>query len=422
MKKLVTDINNNIYIQESSIKLDKEKRSKNKIELSDEVICPFLGLGGAITESSAYNYSKLDKKNKKNLINSYFSKSGLNYNFGRISIGSCDFSLKTCELSKKRDLSDFNLNYDKKYILPMLKDIYKERKLDLIATPWAPPKMYRSFSFFRNGGKLKKKYYSSYAKYINKFINEYKDMGFNIKYITMQNEPLVRQRWESCVFNIKEQKDFIYNYLDKELNNVSILLHDHNKDNMFNIFNNLYKESTNVKGIAFHWYNQGYFDEINKIRKNNKDVLIINSETCCGFSPYREKEWINDAKLYLIDMINDFNNGCNAYIDWNILLDINGGPNHKKNYCKSPIILSNDNKIIKTPIYYYLYHISKLNGNITYNSINNDNLLVVSSLNRKNRVVVILNPTNDDYDFNISINNKYINDTIKQNSIITYII
>lgn len=426
MKRIITDINNNIYIQEEDISLNNiNDKLDNVIEISNDIICPWLGLGGAITESSAYNYSKLDSKKKSKLLELYYSNNGLNYNLGRISIGSCDFSIKSYQLSRKKDLSDFNIDNDNKYIIPMLKDIYQKKKIDLIASPWTPPTMYKNSMFLTMGGKLKKEYYLSYAKYLRLFINTYNNLGFNIKYLTIQNEPGARQRWESCLFSLDEQKEFIYNYLTQELegSNTSILLHDHNKETLNLVYDYLYKENTNVKGIAFHWYNPGYYNLIKDIRNKDNNILLINSETCCGYSTYNEKEWINDAKLYVNDIINDINSGCNAYLDWNIFLNYYGGPNHKKNYCKSPIILNKEeNDLIITPIYYYLYHISKLNGNITYTNSNNNNLLVVSSLDNKNRVIIIFNPNNENYDYNIVLENKYISDRIKSNSIITYII
>jgi len=419
MKKIVTDILNNIYIKEEPIKYSKSFESNNLIEIfKDKTISNFMGYGSAITESSAYNYSLLSDDLKKKFINCCYLTTGLDYDMGRISIGSNDFSLNSYYYSKRKDLSDFNIKRDYKYIIPMLKDIYKVKKISLIASPWSPPRMFKVLPILSYGVKLKKKYYDKYVSYLEKFINAYKLNGFKIDYLSMQNEPFAAQKWESCIFSLDEQKEFIYNYLNRL--NIDILLHDHNRDNLYDICKYLYKDNTNVKGIAYHYYTKSNIHELKQVRNKYKDILMINSEMCCGYSKYNEINWLNDAVYYTKDIMNNINIGVNAYLDWNILLDFNGGPNHKNNYCKSAIILNEDKtNFIKTPIYYYLYHLSKVKGNIVETVSSNNNLKVVSSYSKKLKVT-IYNDSDSTEEFNLIIDNKCINDKINSKSIITY--
>ena len=421
MKRYITDINNKKYIEESIIK-ESKINSDNIIEITNHEITKFLGFGSAITESSAYNYQKLSKVNKKIFIKDYYSKDGLNYFFGRISIGSNDFSLNSFSYARKRDLKDFSINHDKEYVIPFLKDILSAKKISLIASPWSPPKMFKKLPSLYWGVKLKKRYYSRYSDYLVKFINEYQRAGINVDYLTIQNEPVARQRWESCVFTINEQKDFIYKHLLNKLNNTKLLLWDHNKDDLYNIVNKLYLDHDKVAGFAFHYYTGSNFDELKKIRNEFPNKLLINTEMCCGYAPYSEK-WISSAEYYLNDIIGDMNNGVNAYLDWNILLDEKGGPTYKNNPVKSPSIRVNDT-YLKSAIYYYLYHISHFisDNNIVVENKNNTRLKVVSlKINRKT-IVVIMNKTNNDIEFNLLINKKKIFDKINNHSIITYVI
>ncbi len=425
MKKIVTDISNNIRIRENKIKLKNITKhiENNVIRIyEDEVITNYLGMGGAITPASAYNYSLLNEELKNNFINDCYSSNGLNYNIGRIAIGSCDFSNTSYEYTNKKDLSDFNIDEDMKYIIPMLKDIKKVKDFEIIASPWSSPSMFKDNKRLTIGGKLKKKYYDIYSDYLVRYINEYKNQGFNISYLTIQNEPFATQTWESCVFSLDEQKDFIYNHLIDKLDDTKILLFDHNKEDIFNIFKYLYNDNKKVAGLAMHYYSGKHYNNIRLIRKYYPNTLLVNSESCCGYSKYDEKSWIRDAEIISTEMINDFNNGLNMYLDWNILLDYYGGPNHKKNYCKSPIILNEDNSnYIKSPIYYYLYHVSKHNkdSNIIENSIYND-LLVLSTIKDNRVVVTILNNSDDIKEYNLIIDNEYISDKINKHSIITY--
>ena len=237
----------------------------------------------------------------------------------------------------------------------------------------------------------------------------------------MQNEPIARQRWESCVFKLSNQKDFIYNYLLNKLDNTKLLLWDHNKDNLFNIINELYLDNDKIGGFAFHYYTGSNFDEIKKLREKYPNKLLINTEMCSGYSKYDEIKWIRSAEYYLTDIIGDMNNGVNAYLDWNILLDEFGGPTYKNNPVKSASIRVNDS-YIKSPIYYYLYHISHfIDNSIIIETKNNTNLKVVSLKTNNKIITIIMNKSNYDIEYNLVINNKNIFDKINKHSIITYV-
>jgi O-glycosyl hydrolase len=59
-------------------------------------------------------------------------------------------------------------------------------------------------------------------------------------------------------------------------------------------------------------------------------------------------------------MIGNFNNYCGAFIDWNLLLDETGGPNHVGNFCDAPIMADTKNDIVEIhSSYYCIGHFSK---------------------------------------------------------------
>lgn len=105
----------------------------------------FLGFGGAFTESSGYAYSNLPENKKQDFINDYFTSSGINYSWGRLPIGSSDFSLKSFSYSRKNDLSDFSIEADEKYILPLVKAaMHVNNNITFLASPWSPPAFMKS--------------------------------------------------------------------------------------------------------------------------------------------------------------------------------------------------------------------------------------------------------------------------------------
>ena len=425
MKKYITDINNKLYFIEEEFKLSNKNIENNVINVyKDRFINKWYGLGAALTEASAYNYSLLDNNKKNKLINDIYSNDGLNYNYARLPIGSNDFSLDSYSYSYKKDLSDFSIERDKRYIIPLLKDIYSKKKLTLISSPWSPPAFMKNNKVLRFGGKLKKKYYDLYATYLNKYIDFYNKEGFIINYITIQNEPFASQKWESCKFSLDEQKNFINNYLLEKLYNLNtnLILWDHNREDILNVYDKLYIDNNKVKAFGLHWYSGGYYNNIKLLHEKNPSLLLINTEMCCGYSKYDEMKWVNDAKLYLKDIISCMNNGLNAYLEWNLLLDYEGGPHHVNNPVKSSIILNEEkNDYIKTPIYHYLRHISCYeNYEIIENDNSNNKLYIVSAKKDNDLLITILNDSDEDIDYSILVDKKYLNDTIKANSIITY--
>jgi glucosylceramidase len=131
--------------------------------------------------------------------------------------------------------------------------------------------------------------------------------------------------------------------------------------------------------------------------------------------------------MYAHDIIGDLNAGANGYIDWNILLDYKGGPNHKKNYCNSPIMLNeNASDYYKNLSYYYIKHFSniiKQNAKALQISNTNQELEITAFINNDNSVaIIVLNKTNNYLAYNIKIDNITINDGIKAHSIISYLI
>ena len=87
-----------------------------------------LGIGGAFTESAAVAWQRLSSDNQKRFIEAYFDKeNGIGYNFGRLSIASCDFSCEDYTYVKDGDtsLESFDISHDKLAVFPMVKEAKK---------------------------------------------------------------------------------------------------------------------------------------------------------------------------------------------------------------------------------------------------------------------------------------------------------
>ena len=410
MKKYVTDINNKLYFKEDYIHSINKYDEQIKVYKSQSISF-FSGMGGALTQASTVNYNLLNSYNKNKLINLYFKD--LKYKYIRLPIGSCDFSPITYDYYKP---FGFDINKDKELIHPFLDDI-KDYTISYIASPWSPPKVWK----YPLINRLRLLCYRRYATYLANYIKYYKNYGINIDFLSIQNEPYAYQKWESCLWSTNRQKLFINKYMIPALNknklNTTIMLHDHNKKDLSTKVDKLYTYNDKISSVGFHWYDGSHFDELNKIHNKYPNLLLIESEMSCGYSPYDEKEWINDAELYANEIIGNINNGMNIFLDWNLLLDEKGGPNHKNNYVKSPII-RDDDQIVVTPIYHYLKHISLHQEQLVHRVID-DKLKVLVTEKDKKYIITVLNNSNDDINFNIK---DMVKDTITKHSIITYVI
>lgn len=329
------------------------------------------GFGGAITDSAAYVYSLMNEQQKKQLIETYFSPEKMNYQIIRIHMDSCDFSLEQYEaMSDPNDekMESFSLERSGKYIFPMLEDIQKQigRSYELMLSPWSPPAFMKTTGKREHGGYLKKEYRGMWAEYLCRYILEFKKRGYLIRRITLQNEPHAVQPWDSCVFDAKEQKEFLRDYMypamvRNNLQDIEVFLWDHNKERVYEWMRDAIDEDTDVMvaGAAFHWYSGDHFEALNLVRQQFPDKKLIVSESCIEFYKFDPANVIHAAISLSHEIIGDLNHGMTAFYDWNLLLDENGGPNYVENYCLAPFLYNTQTKKLQPQlIQQYFEHFS----------------------------------------------------------------
>lgn len=337
----------------------------------------FVGIGGAITDASAEVFAKLSEDKKEEFLEAYYGDSGIGYSLLRTTIHSCDFSSGSYTYIEEGDkeLNTFSIKHDKEYRIPMIKKAIEKAGGSLLtyASPWSPPAFMKTNGNMLQGGKLLPEFYDSWAMYYAKFIKAYEDENIPIWGLTIQNEPMATQRWESCIYSAEEERDFLKNHLgptlDKEgLGDKKIIVWDHNRDLITNRANTILDDpeaSKYVWGVGFHWYetwtgSEPKYENLTRVKESYPDKELIFTEGCNeAFDKEKYEHWPN-AERYGNSMINDFNRGTAAWTDWNILLDEKGGPNHVKNLCFAPIHADlTTGELVYTPSYYYIGHFSK---------------------------------------------------------------
>jgi O-glycosyl hydrolase len=386
----------------------------------------FMGIGGAITDASAEVFAKLSPTKQAELLSAYYNKdNGIGYSLLRTSIHSSDFSSASYTYIEEGDqeLKTFSIEHDQQYRIPMIKRAIQSAggNLLLYASPWSAPSFMKSNGTMLQGGTLLPQFYQAWANYYAKFVKAYEKAGMPIWGITIQNEPMATQKWESCLFTATAERDFLKNYLgptmQKEgLGTKKIVVWDHNRDLMNHRANVIFDDPEAAKyawGMGFHWYEtwsggEPMFDNVRKVYEAYPSKNLLFTEGCVERFDAKKYQFWGNAERYGKSMINDFNNGTVGWTDWNILLDENGGPNHKGNFCFAPIHADmQTGELIYTPSYYYIGHFSKFirpNAKRVSTVSSRSSLLSTSFVNTNGKMVtIVMNQSENTINYNLIV-------------------
>ena len=410
----------------------KEKGQPTEGEISifvdpSKLFQTFVGIGAALTDASAETFYKLPKAKQQEFLTAYFDKQkGIGYTVARTNINSCDFSSDMYTYVKDGDkaLQSFDVAHDKKFKIPFIKEAMKAAggRLNLFASPWSPPAWMKDNNDMLHGGKLKTDLYHSWAMYYTKFIKAYEKEGVPVWGITIQNEPMAKQTWESCIYTAEEERDFLKNHLGpmmvKEgLKDKKIIAWDHNRDMIYQRAQTYLDDPEAAKyiwGIGFHWYENWsggtpMYDNVRRVYEAYPDKKLFFTEGCAeSFNANNYTNW-GLGERYARSMITDFNNGMVGFTDWNILLDETGGPNHVGNFCFAPVHGNTiTGALTYTNSYYYIGQFSKFiqaGARRIIAASSRSPLLSTAFKNPDGKVVVIvMNQSNDKITYNLWIN------------------
>ncbi|HEY1847648.1 MAG TPA: glycosyl hydrolase, partial [Opitutaceae bacterium] len=198
-----------------------------------------IGIGGALTDASAETFDKLPADRQRELLRAYFDpESGIGYTLARTSIASCDFSSDVYDYVPKgdADLKNFSIAHDLRHRVPFIRAAIAAARgrLTIFASPWSPPGWMKDNGDKLHGGSLLPRYYQSWANYYCSFIEAYAKEDIPIWGLTVQNEPMAVQTWESCVYTAEQERDFVKNYLGptlaaRGLGGKRLIVWDHNR-------------------------------------------------------------------------------------------------------------------------------------------------------------------------------------------------
>jgi glucosylceramidase len=426
------------------------------------------GIGGAFTESSAYALNQLSEEKRQEVLNAYFSQDGANYSLMRTHFNSCDFSLSYYTYADTKDdtmLSDFSVEDDLDDLVPLIKDAQKISTdgFKLLASPWtAPPWMKENNGW--KGGSLKKEFYSTWALFFSKYIKAYKELGIPVWAVTVENEPMGNGgQWESMEFRPEQMVDFVKNNLGPQFKKdglgTKILIYDQNRDHLLDWTNAILSDPevcNYVWGTAVHWYSstvEWYSQVLDSVHRKFPDKPLMQTEGCIDseIPVWQDDAWYwtreatdwgytwapeEDKHLhpkyapvyrYARDLIGGLNSWLSGWIDWNIVLDDKGGPNHANNWCVAPVIVKPEtDEVYYTPLYYVMKHFSKFfrPGAVRIETINvPEPLMITACKNPDNSIAVaVLNQSDEPHSFQLSLQEKVVSIEIPGDALQTVIL
>ena len=411
-----------------------------EISLNDKITYQIIeGFGGAFTEAAAVTFYKMPAQIQNEILNAYFNlNSGHGYSLCRTHINSCDFSLGNyayTEVAGDVNLEHFSIERDRRALIPLIKaamDV-SESNFKLFASPWSPPAWMKTTEKMNEGGKLKPEYRDAWAKYYARYINEYAKENIPIWGITVQNEPAAVQSWDSCIYSAEEERDFVRDFLgpimvNEGLADVKIIIWDHNRDLMYARAKTAFDDpeaSKYIWGTGFHWYCNGNYENLTKLNDEFPDKKLLFTEGCVEGGA-NIGDWCSGER-YANSIINDLNRWCVGWVDWNMILDETGGPNHVGNFCSAPIIANTKTGSLNyQSSYFYIGHFARFirpGAKRIFCNISCKNLETTAFKNPDGSIaIVVLNRTDKDIDFVLSFGGKYAEANSLSHSINTYCI
>lgn len=435
----------------------------------EETFQEITGFGGSFTEASAYLLNQMSTENRAKILEAYFGESGAKYSLTRTHINSSDFSMGNYSYAPEKDksLSNFSIDEDRDDIIPMIKDAMaiSTDGFKIISSPWTAPPWMKDNEDWK-GGKLLPEYYNTWALYFSKYLTAYQQEGIDIWGITVENEPLGNDsNWDSMHFSPEEMNEFVKNHLGPQLkkdgySDIVLLGYDQNRGEELKKWADIMYDDAEAAqyfdGIAVHWYSSTYeiFGEsleYAKMKVPNKYLIQTEATVDADVPAWKDDEWYwskvatdwgwdwapDDQKYlhpkyvpvfrYARDMIGTLNNWVDGWVDWNMVLNRQGGPNWAKNWCVAPVIVDPEtDEVYFTPLYYTISHFSRYIRpgavRIGYKT-SDEGLLVTAAQNPDGTIaVVLLNQSETTKGIQLDLNGNSASFTIPGKAIQTVVI
>jgi glucosylceramidase len=393
------------------------------------------GFGGAFTDAASDVFAQLPETAQEEFLKASFDPaSGNGYTLCRTTIHSCDYAAESYtydDVAGDTALSHFSIAHDQKNRLPFIKRAAEATHGDLrlYASPWSPPAWMKTNGDMLHGGKLKPEDRQAWADYFVKYLKAYAAAGVPIWGLTVQNEAMATQVWESCIFTADEEKDFVRDFLGPTLrrnglSDVKVMIWDHNRGIIYQRAEAAYEDPEAAKyiwGTAFHWYIGEHFDNVRMVHDSfpDKHLLFTEGSMHGGWAA---------AQRVAKNIIMDLNNWAEGWTTWNLLVDSQGGPRHAGGLMGDGLVNADTRtgKLTFSPSYYAFGHFTRFikhGARRIACTSNSDDLVATAFVNPDGSIAVVLNNLTDrELGFQLWVKGKTLQMTSPPNGIITIVL
>jgi glucosylceramidase len=394
------------------------------------------GFGYTLTGGSAGLMNQMTTSAKTSLLNELFGKdeSSIGVSYLRISVGASDLSSRVFSYNDlpagqtDTELNRFSLADDTTDLIPVLKQILAiNPNIKIMASPWSPP-VWMKDNQNSMGGSLLPAYYSVYAKYLVKYIQEMKAKGISIDALTIQNEPQHGGNNPSMLMTALQQADFIKNHLGPQFRAAGIatkiVIWDHNCDHPeypITVLNDPQAKQY-IDGSAFHLYN-GDISALSQVKNAHPDKALYFTEQWTG----KNGSFDGDLKWHLKNVIiGSMKNHSKVALEWNLANDPAYGPHTPGGCteCKGALTISGST-VTRNVAYYIVAHASKFvpSGSVRIFSTDAGNIYTAAFITPAGqKVIIALNNGQAEESFNIRINGRWLQSKLPAGAVASFVI
>ncbi len=340
------------------------------------------GFGGCFNELGWEAMKQTDSISAEEIFKSLFDTiSGCGFNICRMPIGANDYAVDWYSYDETPgdfDMKNFSLERDRMRLIPYIRHAQAYcPKLMIWASPWCPPSWMKTNNNYacrpdvvndldeKGAGeemhtqfRMEEKYLSAYALYFSKFISAYHSEGIDIYAVHVQNEPNSCQNFPSCIWEPSALADFIGKYLGPELEKEGIrsqiwlgTIERPQIERVDEVFTDPLARKY-IRGVGFQWAGK---DAIPLVHAKYPGYKLMQTETECGDG---SNDWKAAEHTFSL-MKHYFNNGANAYMYWNMVLNESGKSQWGWKQNSMITVNSETGKVTMNPEYFLMKHFSR---------------------------------------------------------------
>jgi len=338
------------------------------------------GFGAVFNELGWDALQLIPAVQKQEIMRDFFTEEGFNFTICRMPVGANDYARNWYSLNETPGdfpMEHFNIDRDLSTLIPYISEALAIRPdLKIWGSPWCPPSWMKVNKHYaclpaavndlpQEGAGMENKtqfimedrYLEAYALYFVKYIQAYREQGIDIYAVHVQNEPNSCQNFPSCVWTARDLNTFIGRYLGPAFDSASLdteiwygTIERPSVEKVDTVLQDPFS-SKYVKGVGFQWAGK---ECIPGVHFKYPEMKLMQTESECGDG---SNDW--PAAEYTWSLMKHYmENGANAYLYWNPILDETGKSmwGWKQNSLIS--VDSETGMVTRNPEFYLMKHLS----------------------------------------------------------------